>query len=55
MKQTTVICPNCEAEFYVEHEEDKINFCAFCGDDIDTEDTEDEDDDWDEDEEDEDE
>lgn len=55
MKTKDVVCPNCEAEFYIEHDEHDINFCPFCGDDIDTDedlDEEVEEDEWEEDEED---
>lgn len=31
MKKQEITCTQCEAEFYVEHEEDDVNFCPFCG------------------------
>lgn len=31
MTESELICESCEAEFYIEHGQDEISFCPFCG------------------------
>lgn len=34
MNKEEINCPNCEAEYYIEHDQDSLHYCPFCGDDV---------------------
>ena len=34
MEKQEITCANCEAEFYIEHDQSKVEYCPFCGDQI---------------------
>jgi len=47
LNKEEITCPNCEAEFYVECDEDII-FCVVCGQEIGEDDEDSYEDEWDE-------
>lgn len=41
MQKQEITCGNCEAEFYIEHDQETVEYCPFCKESIDTSEEED--------------
>lgn len=47
MQKQEITCSNCEAEFYIEHDQETVEYCPFCKESIDTSEDEDQFEEWD--------